>query len=135
MSVTAGTPEALAWLCERAGCVLTPSATSVQAVDGTGRIRGVLAFDCWTLTAAQAHMAVDTPIVWRHLLRPGFDYVFRQARRSVLLGVIPSSNTRSCAMARAAGLREVYRVKDGWAVGDDLVVHEMRRDECRWLEG
>lgn len=79
-------------------------------------------------------MAVDAPVVWRSLLRPAFSYPFLEAGRSLLLGIIPADNTKSCGMARRLGFREAYRVIDGWSVGIDLVVHEMRRHECRWLE-
>ncbi|QSQ14045.1 hypothetical protein [Myxococcus landrumensis] len=131
MRVEAGHAAALRWLQERTGCVLTGTAKAVQAVDDTGRIRGVVGYDMWTVNAVQLHMAVDSPIVWRHLLRPALEYPFLQAGRSVLLGIIPASNMRSCAMARAAGFVESHRVRDGWAVGEDLVVHELRREDWR----
>lgn len=134
MRVAAGYSAAMAWLEARTGCVLTRNARAIQAVDGAGRIRGVVAYDGWTESSAQAHMAVDAPVVWRHLVRPAFRYPFVETGREVLLGIIPADNARSCALARRFGFREAYRVVGGWAKGVDLVVHEMRRGECRWLE-
>ena len=134
MRVTAGHAAAFAWVQERTGCVLTPHARAIQAVDASGRICGVVAYDCWTPHSVQAHMAVDYPAVWRSLLRPAFEYPFEEAGRGLVLGIIPAGNARSCALARRLGFREAYRVRDGWAVGEDLVVHELRREECRWLK-
>lgn len=134
MRVQAGHGEAFAWIEERTGCVLTRNARAIEARDAAGRIRGVVAYDGWTENAVQAHMAVDAAVVWRSLLPAVFEYPFVEAGKGLLLGVIPEGNKRSWGMARRLGFREAYRVKDGWATGEDLIVHEMRRDECRWLK-
>lgn len=134
MKVQAGHAEAFAWIEERTGCVLTRGARAIEARDASGRIRGVVAYDGWTENAVQAHMAVDSPVVWRSLLPAVFEYPFLEAGKGLLLGIIPAGNTRSCGMARRLGFREAYRVRDGWDVGEDLVVHEMRRADCRWLK-
>ena len=133
MRVEAGGPAALEWIRERTQCALTPHATCIQAVDDKGRIRGVLAFDNWTVNAVQVHQAVDAPIIWRHLIGPAIDYAYRQCGKGLLVGVTPGSNKRACDMAKRMGMREAHRIRDGWAVGEDMVVFEMRREECRWL--
>lgn len=137
MRVVAGGANSAEWLEARAGCVLSRQATLVAAVKqgAPERIRGVVAYDNWTENAVQAHMAVDSPIVWRHLLRPAFEYPFQQCGKNVLLGIIPSHNAKSVQMTRALGFKEAHRVKDGWAKGDDLIVFEMRREDCRFLGG
>lgn len=134
MRVTAGHAEAFEWIETRTGCVLTRNARAIQALDVSGRIRGVIAYDCWTESAVQAHMAVDSPVVWRSLLRPAFAYPFLEAGRSLLLGIIADDNPKSLAMVRRLGFRETHRVMDGWSTGVDLVLFQMRRHECRWLE-
>jgi hypothetical protein len=134
MHVTAGHGETFDWLSARTHCALTPRARAIKAVDASGRIRGAVAYDCWTENAVQAHMAVDTPVAWRALLRPAFSYPFEEAGKGLLLGIIPAGNARSVALTQRLGFREAYRVRDGWAVGEDLVVFEMRRHECKWLK-
>ena len=134
MKVTAGHAEAFGWIEARTGCVLTRNARAIQALDVSGRIRGVIAYDMWTESAVQAHMAVDSPVVWRSLLRPAFSYPFVEAGRSLILGIIADDNPKSLAMVRRLGFTEKHRVVDGWSVGVDLVVFELRRHECRWLE-
>lgn len=129
----AATPEALRWLEARTGAVLTGNARGVAAVGAAGRVRGVVAYDCWTPNAVQAHMAVDTPVAWRALLRPVFEYPFEQAGKKLLLGIIPADNSRSARMAESLGLKLAHRVPDGWSDGVDLLVYQMRREDCRWL--
>lgn len=128
----AATPDELRWLEERTGAVLTRGARGIAAVDESG-VRGVVAFDGWTPNAVQAHMAVDTPVAWRALLRPVFAYPFEECGRKLMLGIIPADNARSVRMTERLGFRLAYRVADGWADGVDLLCYEMRRDECRWL--
>ena len=133
MRVLAAAPEDFGWLVERTSAALTDHATGIKAVDESGRIRGMVVYDYWTPNACQAHMAVDAPIIWRSLLRPAFSYPFEELGRSLILGIIAADNPRSLAMAKRLGFRDVHRVDDGWAPGVPLIVHEMRRAECRWL--
>jgi hypothetical protein len=134
VNVTAAGPAELLWLELRTGCVLTRNATGIAAIDKAGLVRGVVAYDEWTPGSVQAHMAVDAPIVWRSLLGPAFAYPFVQSNREKLLGVIRSDNAKSLAMVKALGFKEAHRVVDGWERGVDLVLFEMRRETCRWIQ-
>lgn len=133
MRVLATTSADLMWIRQRTGCGLTPAAKGIKAVDASGRIRGLVAYDGWTPNSMQAHMAVDSPIVWRSLLVPSFSYPFEECGKGLLLGIIAADNPRSLAMVVALGFRETYRVRDGWSAGVDTVLFEMRREECRWV--
>lgn len=132
--VSAALPSDFGWIQERTGCARTNGFKAIKATDDAGRILGMVAYDGWTENAVQAHMAVDTPVAWRALLKPAFEYPFIQAGKSVILAIIPAGNARSVNLAKRFGFRETYRVRDGWATGEDLVLLEMRREECRWLE-
>jgi hypothetical protein len=123
----------LQWIVERTQCWLTGGARGIKCVDDSGKIRGMVAYDLWTVNSCQAHMAVDTPIAWRRLIPEVFRYPFVQAGKGVIIGAIPSINPRSMDTARSLGFRETYRVTDGWSQGEDMVLFEMRKDECRWL--
>lgn len=79
-------------------------------------------------------MAVESPIIWRHLLRPAFEFAFERSKRSLLVGIIPAHNLRSASFAQAVGFELAHIVRDGWAPGDDMLVFEMRKEQCRWLE-
>lgn len=121
------------WILRRAHCVLTPYARALKAVDREGAIRGMVAFDNWTENAVQVHMAVDAPIVWRRLLPAAFRFAFEHAGKGLMVGITPASNARSLNFQWKTGFRPAYRIRDGWAAGEDMVISEMRREECRYL--
>lgn len=131
LTVQKASPGALAWLSIKAGCSLTPDARGIEAVDEDGHVRGVVGFDQMTENAVQAHMAVTHSIVWRRLLWPSLQYVFEQAGKGVLLGIIPSHRWRACRFVQRAGFHELTRIPDGWAKGDDMIVYRMRREDWR----
>lgn len=133
MKVVAAGQEGFDWIAERTGCVLTSAARAIKAVDSAGKIRGVIAYDNWTENAVQAHMAVDTPVAWRSLTEAAFAYPFEECGRGVLLAIISARNARSVRLALRFGFRLLTRVRDGHAVGEDLLFLEMRREDCRWL--
>lgn len=133
MKVQAATPEDFAWLVSATSAAVTPGLRAIKAVDGTGKIRGMVGYDCWTPNSCTAHMAVDTPLAWRSLLPACFEYPFVQCDRRVLLGVIPAHNTASWGLAKHLGFTVRHAVKDGWAMGDDLLLLELRREDCRFL--
>lgn len=133
LSIAAASPEALAWIEERTGVVLTRIARGVMAVDSAGAIKGVVAFDGWTPALAHAHMAVEYPAVWRQLLPEAMHYVFNEANRELFLGWILASNQRALKFVKSVGFRELLLIRDGWAKGDDVVLLELRKADCRFL--
>lgn len=132
MWARATTPEDKAWLVERVGCILTDKAKGVAVVDGHGTTVAAFVCDRWTETLAEAHIAVDSPIALRTLTREGFRWFFQH--REILVGHVRASNTRALKLDAHLGFREVARIRDGFARGDDLVILELRRENCRWLK-
>lgn len=127
--------EHLDWIEARAGCVLTRHARAIAAVDSAGTILGMVAFDAWTESSAQMHVAVDRPIAVRALLGAAFHYLFEQAGRAIAIGFVRVGNERALKFDKKVGFREVARIADGWDIGEDLVVLELRKADCRWLKG
>ena len=134
MIARAATPVERETLADAIGCALTPDARGIVAVDGHGEVRGGVLYCAWTENSVQVHMATGTPIAWRALLNAAFAYPFQEAGRNVLVGLVRGSNRKSLAMAFHLGFTETYRVLDGYAVGEDLVLIELRRESCRWLK-
>ena len=132
--VVAAPPETWGFLVERVGVTPTPSARAIAVIDEPGRIRGMVLYDGWTENSVEAHMAVTAPAAWRALLVPAFAYPFVQSGRGVLVGRIRESNVASLRMAMHLGFEVFARVRDGARVGEDLVLVQMRREDCRWLE-
>lgn len=133
MIVRAAPREHFPWLIQRAECNASIDFKAIEAVDESGRIHGMAGFDGWTPNSVVLTIALDNPAAFRHLVLPIFDYAFLQAGRGVALATVRGSNAKSLKLCKHVGLREVYRVRDGVRVGEDLVIFEMRREECRWI--
>ena len=134
MIVQGAHPSHYEWLTSRTKGSVSPDFKAIEAVDKEGRIHGMVGYSGWTDTAVVMHIALDNPAALRHLVQPGFSYPFIMANRFISLVIVNSNNPRSMNLCEHLGYREVYRVKDGFQVGVDQVLYEMRRDECRWLE-
>lgn len=122
------------WIARRCAFAPTLDMKAIEAVDDeTGRIVGMVAYLNWLPNSVQAHLALESPIAARALLRPAFTYPFLDAGRNYLLGVVNGKNAKSLRLLRHLGFRETHRIPHGVAAGADLVFHEMHRAECRFL--
>lgn len=94
----------------------------------------IAGYDRWTTNSVHIHIWVANPkAVTRHSLRESIGFPFQT--RNVLIGVIAADNAPSLEFCKRLGFRETYRIKDGDAIGVDLIIHELRKDEaCRWLK-
>ena len=120
------------WLCEKIGYMPTPHIRCIGNVTKDGKILGVVGFDSWNGASCQMHVAGEGNWVTRELIRATFDYVFNVARLNVVLGLVPSSNAKALRFDRHVGFTEVARIKGGTPDGD-LVILELRRENCRYL--
>ena len=121
------------WLVERAGCDITPGFKAIKAVDEQGRIHGMVGYGSWTANAVVMHIALENPACLRALLKWAFRYPFEQCGRGVALATVRAANHRSAALCRHAGFQEVFRIRDGVERGEDMILFEMRRENCRWI--
>lgn len=104
----------------------------VQRVDG--EIHAMAGYDYWTPNAVQMHIWINHPEAYlsKEFIQEGFGYPFNSGR-NLVIGVTPGDNARALEFNRKIGFVEKYRIKDGWSLGTDMVIQELRRDECRWL--
>jgi hypothetical protein len=133
--VKAATFDDFGWLARKTGCVVTSDMNAIKAIDASGKIRGMVGYCNWTKNCVQMHMAVDAPIVWRSLLRPALVYPFSEVGVGMVVGVIRGNNRPSLRFAKAAGLTEVWRLKDGFRAGEDWVFLQLLKEDCRYLLG
>ena len=121
------------WLVERAGCDITTGFKAIKVVDDAGKIHGMVGYGNWTANAVVLTIALDNPVALREILKWAFRYPFEQCNRGIALAVVRGNNKRSLSLCRKVGFREVYRVKDGIDVGEDMVMFQMRREDCRYI--
>lgn len=97
----------------------------------------IVAYDNWTTNAVFIHCWSRSTSAWfdRRFIREIFRYPFEICGKGLVIATTQGDNTPVLVLSRKLGFRETYRIKDGWALGTDLVIQEMRRDECRWLGG
>jgi len=107
---------------------------AIKLVDEADEIQAMAGYDFWTPNAVQMHIWIKHPEAYlsKEFIQEGFGYPFNSGR-NLVIGVTPGDNTRALEFNRKIGFRETYRVKDGWSAGTDMVIQEMRRDECRWI--
>jgi hypothetical protein len=94
----------------------------------------MIGFDGWTPNSVCLHVAIEYPAALRRLIRPAFDIAFNRLQKQVVLCTVLSTNKRSLRLVEHLGFTRTHQIIDGWSVGAHLVIHEMRRPECRWLE-
>lgn len=95
----------------------------------------VVAYDNWTHNSVFIHCWSKATSPWfdRRFLREMFRYPFEICGKGLVIGCTQGDNTPVLEFGRRVGFVEKYRVKDGWKLGTDLVIQEMRREDCRWL--
>jgi len=113
------------WFAQVTGYFPTSQFGGVVAHDETGTIMGMVGLDSWSPNGVQAHFAIPRP----RCLIPLWDEVVNYLAKydkAVILGVTPGDNERALRVTRRLGWKELFRVKDGWSDGVDLVVSEFR---------
>jgi RimJ/RimL family protein N-acetyltransferase len=69
----------------------------------------------------------------RELLRMAFEYPFKQLGLNVVMATIAGTNHRSLKLTKHIGFAVAYRIKDGYEQGVDIVLFEMRKETCKFL--
>jgi len=103
-----------------------------QVIDD--KIYAMVGWDRWTPNSVEAHIVVANPRgMTKQFLVEIFKYAFITANKKLIVGITRGNNEESLEFNRRVGFTEKYRIVDGWEDGVDMVVQEMRKDECRWI--
>lgn len=93
----------------------------------------ICVLDSWTTTLCEIHIWIANPMVLRRgFQQEVFGYVFGEADRLKIIGKTPSNNEKALKFIKHMGFQEIFRVKDGYDVGVDIVVSEINRDDCEY---
>lgn len=133
ITLRAAPPEHYPWIAERASLSLTREFRAIEAVDEDG-ILAMVGYDGWLPNCCSMHVAVERPFPARRFLRQAFGIPFLESGRDIVVGWVLGTNRKALDLDRRLGFRETHRIRDGWEKGVDLVLFEMRRHECRWIQ-
>lgn len=134
MIVKIAPPEHNSWLVERVGYAPTAHLKCIEAISRQDYlIVGMVGFDNWMTNSVEMHFAVDRPAALRSLINVAFKFAFQQCGREYIIGLTPASREKILSWRERIGFKEIHRLKDGFAKGDDLVYSVLHRDDCRWL--
>jgi len=127
------TEEEWLWVAKRANCNYCEDTKGIVAWKD-GSIQAAIVLDSWSFNAVTIHIAVENPLVFKHgFAEVCFVYIFNTCDKGVLIGITPADNKTALRFNRKIGLTEIYRVKDGYKVGVDYVVQELRKEDCKYL--
>ena len=122
------------WIAARANPVLCVDTAGLVA-ERAGDLVAAVVFDSFSENSCLSHIVIEDPMVLRHhFLHFVFQYAFTVRDVGVITGLTPADNKEALRFNKKIGMREVYRIKDGYKQGIDFVLQEMRREECRWLK-
>lgn len=122
------------WVSSRLHCHLVEDTGGLIAIDRRGDYAAAVVADSFTATACAVHIVVANPFVLKHgFLHAAARMLFVNAKRHVIVGMTPANNEKAMRFNKRIGWQEIYRVRDGFEFGVDMVMFEMRREQCRWL--
>lgn len=121
------------YVASRCNCPLpADGATALGLWDGKV-VAGVM-YERFTGKSVVASIAVDDPKrLTREWLWAIFDYPFNQLGVSKILVHVCSSNEASAHLARRFGFKTVAVVPEVYEDGD-MIIMELVRNDCKWLE-
>jgi hypothetical protein len=127
--IRAATPSEIAFIC---GKLPLPYSQAMRGVRNEG---AMVIYDGWTPNSVQCHIFSSSPrfLFDKVFVREIFTYAFIQCDKQLVYTITPEISKTSLKLSKALGFKEVFRQKDGWDIGVDMVVKEMRRGECRYL--
>lgn len=103
-------------------------------IEKDGDIAAMVGFDDWTANSVQIHIWSAFPgAITRKFISECLVYAYITNGRGIVIGVTACNNVAALELNRRIGFRRVHTIKDGYALGTDLAIQEMRREECRWL--
>jgi len=133
--IRAGTPKEVEAIAAAMQYVPSQKVNSVAILE-RDTLMAMGLYDHWTYSSVNVHIWSSSPRWLMHplFIKEIFRYPFEVCNRKILLAVTPGDNEASLRFSKVLGFREIFRHKDGWKDGVDMVVKEMHRKECRWLQ-
>lgn len=124
-----------AFINKRVGTPFSEDFRAIGAVIG-GCLCAVVAYNGFTGRTCFMHSAIDDPTaINRTFVKAIFAYPFLQCGRTHVLALVDSANLQALDINKRCGFREVLRLEGSGLEGQDLILLQMTRNECRWING
>ncbi len=134
MNFTALKPADIDFMPENARPNMCADTKGILAVDDEGMPQAICVLDSWSFNSCQIHIWIENAFVLKHgFAEEVFSYVFNTCERNLIIGVTPADNDKALKFIKHIGFEEISRIKDGYMVGVDYVVTEIRKENCRYI--
>lgn len=117
--------------------VVLPASSDLQFIgrmNDEGKMLGAVAFNGFLGATCCMHVAGDGNWLSRRLLNAVFDYAFNRCKMECVIGPVAANNSRALAFDHHVGFTMIHTIVNGWEPGVDLVVMQMLRKDCRWIQ-
>ena len=118
------------WVRSKVAVLRVQDTGGIMAIDEEkNQTVGAVIFDNWTHNAVQMHLALENSMVLRHgFFEEVFDYVFNFRGKNKAYAYVTEDNERAIRLNKKLGGEVVARLKDGWAVGTDYLLFELKKE-------
>lgn len=125
-------PSDLLTVREKMPYAMTESTRGIVAYDmDTAATLAVFIMDGWTRSAAQVHQVILKSMVIRHgWFEEVAQFMFTTAARRKVYATVPETHAKALSLNAKLGFEQVARLEDGWDVGVDYLVLELKREQC-----
>ena len=107
----------------------------IVAVDEKEEVCAICTLDSWSPNSVQMHLWIGNPMVMRRgFAEEVFGFIFGDAGRNKALCVMPGNNEKVINFNRKMGFTELFRIEDGYDIGTDLVISELKKENCRYID-
>lgn len=114
---------------------LSSGTKGIVALDDASVLVAACTFDSWAFNSCQIHIYIANPFVLKYeFAKEVFEYAFNTCGKGVVIGVTPADNAKALKFIKNIGLVELFRIPDGYKVGVDFVVTQLRKEDCRWIQ-
>lgn len=101
----------------------------------TGTPQAAALYEDWSATSCVMSVIIDNPMVLRHgFLETAFHFVFNTSGRIKAFARIASKNKRSLNFVKKLGFTQVAVLEDGCELGNDWIIFELKKEDCRYIE-
>lgn len=107
----------------------------VFRVERSGRPAGAVLYTNFRESSIEFTAAGEPGWMTRQTIREMFAFPFVELKVWNLLALIKRGNRVARETSRGLGFTELCVLESGGAKRDDIILHNMTRDKCRWLPG